>query len=98
MSFSNINLVEDLCPVSEFRSEFNSVLQKVKTNHRPVVLTQHGKSTAVVMDIYDYQDLIYERELLQDIRLGVQESAEGKTLSSKEAKERVLQRLQNDQG
>ena len=98
MSYAQINLVEDICPISEFRSEVNAVLQRAKSNHRPIVLTQHGKSTAVLLDINDYQDLIYERELLEEIRIGIKQADEGFTLTTKQAKERILKRFNNAQG
>ena len=65
MSFAKINLAEDICPISEFRTEVNAVLQRAKSTHRPIVLTQHGKSTAVLLDINDYQDLIYIEDYLK---------------------------------
>lgn len=95
MSFNSINLADDICPVSEFRADINSVLQKTKSTHRPIVLTQHGKSTAILMDINDYQNLLYERELLEEIRIGIKQADEGKTYTTKQARERVMKRLQN---
>ena len=95
MSYAQINLAEDICPVSEFRSDINTVLQKTKSTHRPIVLTQHGKSTAVLIDINDYQNLVYERELLEDIRIGIKQAREGKVLTTKQAKERIMKRFSN---
>jgi len=40
MSYNQVNLAEDICPVSEFRADINTVLQKTKTTHRPIVLTE----------------------------------------------------------
>ena len=95
MSYNQVNLAEDICPVSEFRADINTVLQKTKTTHRPIVLTQHGKSTAILMDIKEYQSLLYERELLDEIRIGIKQADEGKTYSTKQAKERLMKRFEN---
>ena len=95
MSYTQVNLAEDICPVSEFRADINCILQKTKTTHRPIVLTQHGKSTAILMDINDYQSLIYERELLEEIRTGMKQADEGKVYTTKQAKERIMKRFGN---
>ena len=95
MGFAQINLAEDICPISEFRTEVNAVLQRAKSTHRPIVLTQHGKSTAVLLDINDYQDLIYERELLEEIRIGIKQAEDGLALTTKQAKERIMKRFEN---
>jgi len=95
MSYSQVNLAEDICPVSEFRADINCILQKTKSTHRPIVLTQHGKSTAILMDINDYQNLLYERELLEEIRVGIKQADEGKTYSTKQAKDRIMKRFEN---
>lgn len=95
MSFSQINLADDICPVSEFRADVNSILKRTKSTHRPIVLTQHGKSTAVLMDINDYQSLVYERELLEEIRIGLKQIEEGRTFTTKQARERLLKRFEH---
>jgi prevent-host-death family protein len=59
MLAKTIDYIEDICPVTEFRSDINAMLQKTKATHRPIILTQHGRSTAVVVDIADYQRIIF---------------------------------------
>jgi prevent-host-death family protein len=88
----NLNLVDDICPVSEFRSDINAKIQHTKETHRPLILTQHGKTTAVVMDINDYQRLIYEKQFLSDIMLADEQFAQGKTYSTKTAKSMIAKR------
>jgi prevent-host-death family protein len=95
MGYSRIDVVDDICPVSEFRADINTKLQQTKTTHRPLVLTQRGKSTAVVMDIEDYRRLVWEQELLADIRMADQQIEEGKTFTTKEARARLKKRFSN---
>jgi len=88
-----INLATDICPVSEFRADINTMIQKTKTTHRPIVLTQHGKTSAVVMDINDYQRLVYERQLFEDIRISQEQVANGQVLTTSELKARLKKRF-----
>jgi prevent-host-death family protein len=58
----------DVRPVTEFRANASAFLDQVQSTKRPVVLTQHGRSAAVLMDVGTYEDLIDEVALLRDIR------------------------------
>lgn len=62
-----IKLDTDIQPLSEFRANAASMIEKVKKEHRPLVITQHGKSSAVMLDVADYEKLIETIELLQEI-------------------------------
>ncbi|OIP53081.1 MAG: hypothetical protein AUK31_02180 [Fibrobacteres bacterium CG2_30_45_31] len=92
---TTINLAEDICPVSDFRSDINNMLQKTKTTHRPILLTQHGKSSAVVLDINDYQRLLYEKQLFEDIRIAKEQIKNGQTYTTAEMKSILKKRYSN---
>ena len=53
-----INLEEDIRPLSEFRANTASLVKQVKKTGRPLVLTQHGKSTVVLLDVGHYQSML----------------------------------------
>jgi prevent-host-death family protein len=59
-------LKEDVYPVSEFRSNAASLIRKVREKRRALVLTQRGRSAAVLLDAADYEDLLDEIELLRE--------------------------------
>jgi antitoxin YefM len=54
----SIDLENDIRPLSEFRANTASLVRQVKKTGRPLVLTQHGKSTVVLLDVRHYQSLI----------------------------------------
>lgn len=54
----HIDLENDIRPLSEFRANTASLVRQVKKTGRPLVLTQHGKSTVVLLDVRHYQSLI----------------------------------------
>jgi len=76
-----INLEKDIKPLSEFRANAASFVKQVKETKRPLILTQHGKSSAVLMDVATYQSLLEQIELLQEIQLAEQQITEGKVLT-----------------
>jgi antitoxin YefM len=58
----------DVWPVTEFRSHTSAVLEQVKRTKRPVILTQHGRSAAILLDVDVYEGLIEEVAIIRDIR------------------------------
>ena len=76
-----LDLETDIQPVSDFRANASVMLKQVRNTGRPLVLTQRGRSTAVLLDIRTYQDLLEEIEVLRDVQRGLDDVAEGRTLS-----------------
>ena len=66
----SINLEEDIRPLSEFRANTASLVRHVKKTGRPLVLTQHGKSTVVLLDVSHYQSMVSNIELYSGVALG----------------------------
>jgi antitoxin YefM len=64
---TRIHLEEDLQPLSEFRANASSIIDKVKNENRIVVITQHGKGAAVLMSVSEYERMRDRIELLEDI-------------------------------
>lgn len=58
----------DVRPVTEFRSHASAVIDQVQRTKRPVVLTQHGRSAAVLLNVGVYEDLVDEVAVIRDIR------------------------------
>lgn len=61
----HINLEDDIKSLSEFRANSANFIKQIKDTKRPLILTQHGKSTAVLVDVAEYQATIEKLELLQ---------------------------------
>ena len=72
-----IQLVDDIQSVSEFRANTTAYINQVKETKRPLVLTQHGKSSAVLMDVVEYQKLVDKLDLFDEIRSAQSEISRG---------------------
>ncbi len=70
-----IKLDQDIKPLSEFRANTTACIQQVHDTKRPIVITQHGKSSAVLLAVQEYEFLIEQLELLKDIRLAEKQLA-----------------------
>jgi prevent-host-death family protein len=87
-----INFENDIKPLSEFRANAAHLVKQIKDTKRPLILTQHGKSSAVLVDVAAYQALIDKLELLQEVQLAERQIYEGKFLSDDAVKKRLMNR------
>jgi prevent-host-death family protein len=69
----------DIQPVTEFRANAALVIEQVQETGQPVVLTQHGRSAAVLLDVESYEAMVDELGLLRDVRAAEEQVAAGKT-------------------
>jgi len=82
-------LTEDVIPVTDFRANAAELIQKIKKTRRPLILTQHGRSAAVVEDMKEYEDRLKRLELLEAIVRGLQAAEKGELVSHEEAMRQV---------
>jgi antitoxin YefM len=83
----------DVLPVTEFRANTSALLAQIRTTKRPVVLTQHGRSAAVLMDVGVYEDMLDEIALLRDIRVAEDQIARGQGIPHDEVVAELRRRL-----
>ena len=57
---TRLKLSEDLTPISDFRTRTAEIVAKVKKSKRPVILTQRGRSAAVLEDVQDFGYGLFE--------------------------------------
>jgi antitoxin YefM len=88
-----ILLDQDVRPLSEFRANAASLVQQVRETKRPLIITQHGRSAAILLDVNEYEKLLAKAELLQDIREAERELEAGEGVSHKTALKRALGRV-----
>ena len=84
-----IHLDQDIQPMSEFRSKVSFYLKQVKETKRPLVITQNGKSSAILLDVSEYQKMIDRIELLEDIKLAESQIRNGSAISHEEVKKKI---------
>jgi prevent-host-death family protein len=88
-----LKLDEDIRPLSEFRAGVASFVRQVNETRRPMVLTQHGRAVAVLVDIHEFEAMRERLALLEDIAVAEEQVAAGRVTSHEEAKARVIGKL-----
>ena len=88
-----LRIDQDIKSLSEVRTGIANFIKQVHDTKRPVIITQHGKSVAVLLDAYEYEALQEKLELLTDVQASLQQLENGKGMPHEEAKENVLKRI-----
>ncbi|MHB1343689.1 MAG: type II toxin-antitoxin system Phd/YefM family antitoxin [Thermoleophilia bacterium] len=83
----------DVWPVTEFRANAATVLEQIHATKRPVILTQHGRSIAVLMDVDVYEGLLDEVALVRAVRTGGEQLAGGEIIPHEDVEARIRARL-----
>jgi len=83
----------DIQPVTEFRANAAKFIDQVRATGRPMILTQRGRSAAVLLDVKAYEALIDELALLRDVRVAEKQVAAGKGRSHTAVALRLRRRL-----
>jgi len=87
-----LRINDDIKPLSEIRTGIANCIRQVHDTKRPIIITQHGKSVAVLMDSMEY-DLMQEKiELLTDIQKSLSQIGNGQGIDHGEALDMVLKR------
>ena len=88
-----LNLDEDIKPLSEFRANVTACIRQTRKTRRPMVITHHGKSAAVLLDVSEYERLMQKMEILEDIRLAEDQLARDSGISHDAALKQVLAKV-----
>ncbi len=70
--------VPDIIPITDLRQDAAAALKRVKSSRQPVVITQRGRATAVLLSLEAYERSEHERQILQLLARGEQEIKAGK--------------------
>ncbi len=89
-----LKIDEDIKPLSEIRTGIANFIKQVRDTKRPVIITQHGKGVAVLLDASEYETMQEKIELLTDVQTSLSQLANGQGIEHEAAKCEVLQRVQ----
>ncbi|MBK8254855.1 MAG: type II toxin-antitoxin system Phd/YefM family antitoxin [Polyangiaceae bacterium] len=76
-------------PVTEIKRHATEIIAQLKQDGVPVLITEHGRSSAVLLSVEEYQALLRRLEVLEGIARGERAFAEGRTVRHSDAKKRL---------
>jgi len=88
-----LKIDQDIKPLSEVRIGIANYIKQVRDTKRPVIITQHGKGVAVLLDVSEYENMQERIELLTDVQTSLGQLANGQGVAHEDAKSKVLRRV-----
>jgi prevent-host-death family protein len=81
-----------LKPVTDIKRHATEIIDQLRTDRIPVLITEHGKEAAVMLDMATYKGMLQRLELLEVIAKGEQAFSEGHSSGHAEVKARLTKR------
>jgi len=88
-----LKIDQDIKPLSDVRISIASYIKQVRDTKRPMIITQHGKGVAVLMDASEYENMQERLELLTDVQTSLGQIANGQGIAHEDAKKIVLKKV-----
>ena len=83
-------------PISYLKANAAEVIRQLAAVREPLVITQNGAATAVIQDVVSFEETQETMALLKILALGNQQIEAGKTISARDAFQRMRARKVQD--
>jgi prevent-host-death family protein len=84
---------QDIKPLSEIRTGIANFIKQVHDTKRPLIITQHGKGVAVLIDVHEFEAMQEKIELLTDVQMSLSQIENGQGIDHQDAMGEILKRV-----
>ncbi|MCP3875796.1 MAG: type II toxin-antitoxin system Phd/YefM family antitoxin [Desulfobacteraceae bacterium] len=91
----NLKFDQDIKPLSEVRNGMAAFIKQIHETKRPLIITQRGKSAAVLLDVHEYELMQEKLNLLTDIRTSLNQLNKGEGISHENARKELRGRIES---
>jgi len=76
--------VRNVAPLTDFGNNIQQYMDELSLNKQPLLLTQQGKSSAVLLDAEVYQQMLDNIAFMQSVTEGLEDYCNNRTVPAKE--------------
>ena len=88
-----LRIDQDIKPLSEVRNGMATYIKQIHETKRPLIITQRGKSAAVLIDVKEFEAMQEKIAILSDIHSSLNQLEKGEGINHKNAKNMLLERI-----
>ena len=92
-----MQLTNQVQPVSYLKANAAQIMRTMANDHKPMVITQNGKATAVLQDLASFEQTQETMALLKILALGTAQAEAGRVTPVKEAFAQIRRSRQTTQ-
>jgi prevent-host-death family protein len=78
----NINLKEDIKPISYIKTNAANMMDYINDRKNPIIVTQHGEARGVLLDVESYQNMIDALGIMKLMQISEKAIQDGKVYSN----------------
>jgi PHD/YefM family antitoxin component YafN of YafNO toxin-antitoxin module len=94
----NVNLKEDVKPISYIKTNAAEMIDYINQNKNPIIITQHGEAKGVFLDIESYQDMINALSLMKMLQFSEKSIREGKIYDNDQVFSKLRKKINQKNG
>lgn len=76
---------DDIVPIGDFKAQLARRLKQVNEGRRPLIVTQNGKPTAVVLSPAEFDRLTHSARFVAAVEQGLEQADTGELVSHEDA-------------
>ncbi len=82
-----LSIANDIVPIAEFKKSISKWFNNLQNTGHPLIITQNGKPSGVLMSPRDYDELVYRKSFLDSVGRGISDAESGRTYRAGEIRE-----------
>jgi len=75
--------------VTTLKRQATKLLRELHKSKEPILITEHGKPSAYLLDVDDYELMVNRMQILEGTAKGEQAIRDGKTMNMDQAREKM---------
>ncbi len=80
-----LHVADDIVPIGELKAHLAERIRELRTRRRPLVVTQNGKATAVLLSPEDFDRLAGSERVVEAVKEGLAQADSGQVIDHDEA-------------
>lgn len=77
--------VNNIRPLTDFRNKMKEYIKELNEHKKPIILTQHGKSAAVLLSAEKFQEMQDQIEFMRKVAQGLEDYKSNRVHSFQDA-------------
>jgi prevent-host-death family protein len=92
-NFMNINLKEDIKPISYIKTNAADMINYINDHKNPIIVTQHGEARGVLLDVESYQNMVNALSIMKLLQVSEKAIQDGKVYDNEEVFSNLRKRI-----
>jgi len=80
-----LKIKQDIRPLSEIRTGIANFIKQVHDTKRPLIITQHGRGVAVLIDVHEFEMMQEKIKLLTDVQISLSQIENGQGIDHEDS-------------